>query len=1067
MRFFALLFGALFCALPLRAEVVFKIGKPDARAGEFRIFRNLGDDRHAYTEGFPEAHRPFRDVDGCREFFKKPVEFVVGKSKDSDFPFIHPFHNCAWAGVEAPVYKIFFDTPGAAPSAGTPAKYYLKVGFSDSSNYAWHSLKISVNGKVVGEARRLYTEYYPWAKGDASRLRCAASLAYYPHSRGVPSRPHSFAIDASLLKRDGSKNCIELTPVFDPKYKGQLWLTYDFIELSSNPEYPKIPDWRGELLDRAIAAMGTEEVVFCASGNGRDWHWYANFGKTVEPSSGDAETDRLFGKEVFSRLGCKLVVYNLRTGEHRYLIDDPKGSLRDPQVSFDGKKILFSYRKGDSDLFHIYEIGVDGKNLTKLPFAGDWNDIEPCYLPNGDILYCSDRLRRTVQCWYVPVSNLHRWFRDENVTRCITVNPDVDNRPRLLSDGRIIYMRWDYNHRNQLGYHNLWTIQPDGSGEMIFLGNEKPGGLYIGAEQIPDENGVVFTLAPGHGIKDHRGAVARAVAPFDPSDPYAFEIVSGQGCRYFMDPYPIGDGLMLVSGSDKPHIMDFSGQAYCDFKMPADLLKTDAEVYYNVSMKNPPKCEMIVRNVQPLAPRKAPPQRADSADFSQKTATVFIQDIYEGRKMASVKRGTIKKLMVVRMLPEPVHFHGGFHPLGVWAGFALERILGTVPVYEDGSASFEVPSQEALAFVALDENGNCVKRMQSFVGFAPATSTSCIGCHERRTEAPIRKIAKPMAYGKVSKIEPIAAVPPIIDYSRHVQPIFDRYCLACHSYEKRRGGVVLEWDLNPRFIQSYMTLLARGQLSTGFNAWGNREPYSFGSGGSALMGKIGGGHHGVKLDADSLNILRAWLDTGAMQVGTYAAAGTGFMREYFDNKTFDRAAGMSAEREAINSVVRERCIKCHSAGNSRPFAFSFEYGGFRAPDGKGGFKLSGSRGISLYNLTRPEKSLVLLLPLSKSAGGLADSSDKSSHPEVFKDKSDAGYAKMLSAVSAVADYLKKTSPFHTSPDFRPSRAYIRQMQACGILPKDWKDETHLDPMSIDERYFKWQDENVSHAFGKN
>ena len=223
----------------------------------------------------------------------------------------------------------------------------------------------------------------------------------------------------------------------------------------------------------------------------------------------------------------------------------------------------------------------------------------------------------------------------------------------------------------------------------------------------------------------------------------------------------------------------------------------------------------------------------------------------------------------------------------------------------------------------------------------------------------------------------------------------------------------------------------------------------------------------MKLDTDSLNILRAWLDTGAMQVGTYAAAGTGFMREYFDNKTFDRAAGMSAEREAINSVVRERCIKCHSAGNSRPFAFSFEYGGFRAPDGKGGFKLSGSRGISLYNLTRPEKSLVLLLPLSKSAGGLADSSDKSSHPEVFKDKSDAGYAKMLSAVSAVADYLKKTSPFHTSPDFRPSRAYIRQMQACGILPKDWKDETHLDPMSIDERYFKWQDENVSHAFGKN
>ncbi|MFR6033782.1 MAG: hypothetical protein ACLUKN_11750 [Bacilli bacterium] len=62
---------------------------------------------------------------------------------------------------------------------------------------------------------------------------------------------------------------------------------------------------------------------------------------------------------------------------------------------------------------------------------------------------------------------------EENFIACITVNPDVDNRPEIMPDGRIIYMRWDYNHRTQLDTTTL-TIGPDGYGDMIYLGNEKP-----------------------------------------------------------------------------------------------------------------------------------------------------------------------------------------------------------------------------------------------------------------------------------------------------------------------------------------------------------------------------------------------------------------------------------------------------------------------------------------------------------------------------------------------------------------------------------------------------------------
>lgn len=1081
MKYVFLFFVIVVTKLGMGGEI-FRIGEADGRGDDLKIFRNLGDDRHIYEKGFDEKHRAFRDVDECVEFFKKPIVFEVGKSGNKDFPFVHPFKNCNWAGIggEAPTYKILFDSPKNERQINinlnesgeksehqkklySDKKYYLKLGFADSAHNHWIGLKIWLNGKLLRTLNQQFGLKDNW-------LGCGSSLAYFPNSQGVPSVKNVIEIPSDILKKDGSKNELELQPFFDKNSGQTLWLCYDFIKLDDDANYPEIADLRTKFVDRAIEAMGTEEVVFCASGNGRDWHWYANFGKTICAKTGDENIDKFFDKEVFSRLGCKLVVYNLRTGAYRYLIDDAKGSLRDPQVSFDGKKILFSYRQGESDLFHLYEIDADGKNLRKLPIAGDWNDIEPCYLPNGDILYCSDRLNKYVQCWFVPVSNLHRWFREENVTRCITVNPDVDNRPRLLADGRIIYTRWEYNHRTQLGFHNLWTIQPDGSNEMIYLGNEKPGGLYIGAEQMPDKEGVVFTLADGHGRKDHQGKIARAVAPFDPSNPHAFEIVNGDYGNRHYDPFPLKGGLILASDGGNINILDDAGQTFNKFKLPADLLKTEAKIYYNVpeDRYKAPLCKMIIRNVQPLTSRVAPPMRADAADFSKKTATVFIQDIYRGRKMAGVKRGSIKKLMIVQMLPEPAHFHGGFHPIGISAGFALEKILGTVPVEDDGSAAFEVPSQKALAFIALDENLKAVKRMQSFIGFAPATSTSCIGCHENRTEAPERNIAKPMAYGKISKIEKIKEVPAIIDFLRHVQPILDKYCVECHSPENPTAAVILTGDRGALNINSRFILRVRGKLNTGFNKWGNQDPYTFGSGGSKIMEKAEGKHHNKKFDETSMKILRAWLDTGSMQVGTFASANTGFAHNYYYDRLHRREKARPENIAAVDNTIRSRCAKCHIHGDGHLPLLSWgdDWGHMPVPKNGGGVKPSAFSRQFYYNYTRPEKSLVLLKPLAKSAGGLADDKDKKCHPIVFSDKNDADYQKILQNFKELADWLKQDSPFQNEPNFHPNIGYIKTMQKCKILPPDHPLKKPLDAMQIDEEYFKWQEENISHSFGK-
>ena len=109
--------------------------------------------------------------------------------------------------------------------------------------------------------------------------------------------------------------------------------------------------------------------------------------------------------------GGKLCRLNLRTGQETVLLDDPQGGVRDPHLHYDGKKILFSYRKGGSRYYHLYEINVDGSGLRQIT-DGPFDDIEPIYLPDGDIVFCSSRCNRWVQCWFTQVAVLYRCDAD-------------------------------------------------------------------------------------------------------------------------------------------------------------------------------------------------------------------------------------------------------------------------------------------------------------------------------------------------------------------------------------------------------------------------------------------------------------------------------------------------------------------------------------------------------------------------------------------------------------------------------------------------------------------------------
>src|SRR5262245_49779430 len=94
---------------------------------------------------------------------------------------------------------------------------------------------------------------------------------------------------------------------------------------------------------------GVDEIVFAARGvNPTDGHWYANFGYYSHDPERKAYVE-----------GTKLYRLNLRTRELKTLLTDPRGGVRDPQVSYDGKKVLFSYRPGGTEQYHLFELALD------------------------------------------------------------------------------------------------------------------------------------------------------------------------------------------------------------------------------------------------------------------------------------------------------------------------------------------------------------------------------------------------------------------------------------------------------------------------------------------------------------------------------------------------------------------------------------------------------------------------------------------------------------------------------------------------------------------------------------
>jgi len=375
------------------------------------------------------------------------------------------------------------------------------------------------------------------------------------------------------------------------------------------------------------------------------------------------------------RPGGGLYIYTPgKAGEKtRCILDSSKGMITTADLSYDGKKIVFAWKKGgiekcrpvdhieDIDRsvprnnYQIYTINIDGTDLKQLT-TGKSNNLDPCWLPDGGIAFISDRKPAYAYCYVVTSPVVYRMDADGKNQKRLSANYLMDFTPSVLNDGTIIYTRWEYVDRAACPIQSLWTIHPDGTGLTGYYGNRvlNPG-TFMDAQPIPGTNNVIATAT------NHNGPCRGGIVMIDPSkganakesltnltpevDIYRARGQYGNGMLGpYEKPFPVDKNTYLVSNNGKLQVRSFAGDH-------ATLLLQDQGLgYYSPQpirkVKTPP---VIVGT-----PRDMTAKFAQDGSVSGSWATVFMRDVYNGLT-PHVKRGTIKKIAVVQEIEKSTH----------------------------------------------------------------------------------------------------------------------------------------------------------------------------------------------------------------------------------------------------------------------------------------------------------------------------------------------------------------------------------------------------------------------------
>lgn len=553
---------------------------------------------------------------------------------------------------------------------------------------------------------------------------------------------------------------------------------------------------------------------------------------------------------------------------------DNTSSIADLKLHWDGDRAMFTQTMSDNR-WNVFEVKLNNGDCKKLidnP-EPDLEFYDGTYLPDGRIIANSNIGYQGVPCvnGSDPVGNMVLYTPQSKNLRRLTFDQDANWNPVIMNNGRVMYTRWEYTDPTHYYTRIVMNMNPDGTEQKALYGS---GSMFpnstFDVQPLPGYASAFVGIISGH----HGVARSGRLILFDPAK-------ARKGAAGMLQEIPHRNRPIVEEVKDRlvdgvwPQFIKPSPLNDTYFLVAAKLDKNDLWGIYLVDKFDNVTCLHKMEGegyISPIAVRKTvtPPAIPDRVKLDDKQATVFIQDIYEGEGLKGIPRGTVKSLRLHAYEYAYVQTQSDHNWHGIQSGWDIKRMLGTVPVEEDGSVIFKIPANTPVSIQPLDKDGVAVQWMRSWLTGQPGEIVSCVGCHEDQNQIviPKRVIASQKA--------PHALTPPeggtrSFTFDLEVQPILDRACIACHNGEGKafdlRGG---KKD-GKGYGTSYLNLHPYVHRQGGEGDMVVLYPYEYHPNTSELVRLLKKGHYNVQLTDAEWRKIYNWIDYNAPDKGYFNA----------------------------------------------------------------------------------------------------------------------------------------------------------------------------------------------------
>jgi len=411
------------------------------------------------------------------------------------------------------------------------------------------------------------------------------------------------------------------------------------------------------------------------------------------------------------------------------------GYVAEPELSWDGSEVVFSYRGQDNPWWHVYRINVDGSGLEQLTH-GPYHGVGPAYLPDGRIVFASSRAGIRDEYHGYPCTSLHVMNPDGTDLRAIATNIGRDTEPAVLLDGRIVFSRLEVFYSRNKTELTLHAANPDGTRDMVLYGPERRvfwRDLDHGPRTPADGQEAPLThrvlrMTQPQPMPDSQNIVVvtqGGLALVGPSR-YTEQIVTPDYKeRSYTTPFPLPDGRIMCAST---------------LKTP-DRTKVDLGLY--VFDPETRKLELLYNDpaaadfeARPVFARSRPPILASKQRHQGYSGHFVCASVFTSQERFVAERG--RYIRLIEGVPVFARHSTQTNEHEVWKnhGGTLARVLGTVPLAPDGSFFIEVPADRLLQFQVLDSNRRVLGNQLTWMYTRADETKSCVGCHEIPNTAP-------------------------------------------------------------------------------------------------------------------------------------------------------------------------------------------------------------------------------------------------------------------------------------------------------------------------------------------